>query len=188
MVDPAKTWSSSSATTIRAVTMADPAALKAVIDATGLFPSDLLEGMLASFLDGTDKEAIWLTAALAGNDQPFAVAYCAPERMTSGTWNLYLIAVHPDCQGHGHGSALLAQIEAMLGARGERVLLVETSGLPAFSRTRAFYEGCGYDEEARIREFYQVGEDKIVFRKALSRSQAEPNSSDPVATNQGPSP
>ena len=25
----------------------------------------------------------------------------------------------------------------------------------------------GYDEEARIREFYQAGEDKVVFRKML---------------------
>lgn len=56
----------------------------------------------------------------------------------------------------------------MLAARGERVLLVETSGLASFERTRAFYRKCGYDEEARIREFYQAGEDKIVFRKSLT--------------------
>ena len=42
-----------------------------------------------------------------------------------------------------------------------------TSGLPSFERTRGFYRLCGYDEEARIRDFYQAGEDKIVFRKAL---------------------
>ena len=52
--------------------------------------------------------------------------------------------------------------------RGERVLLVETSGLPGFERTRAFYRKLGYDEEARIRDFYQAGEDKVVFRKALA--------------------
>jgi hypothetical protein len=55
-----------------------------------------------------------------------------------------------------------------LAASGERVLLVETSGLPEFGRTRAFYLHLGYAEEARIREFYQAGEDKIVFRKALT--------------------
>lgn len=171
MLDRTKARPSSPPTRIRAVAPDDVVALKAVIDATGLFPSDLLNGMLASFLDGTDQEAIWLTAAQVDKDQPFAVAYCAPERMTSGTWNLYLIAIHPDHQGHGHGRALLAHVEIMLARRGERVLLVETSGLPAFARTRAFYARCGYDEEARIREFYQAGEDKIVFRKALSRSQ-----------------
>jgi len=88
--------------------------------------------------------------------------------MTSGTWNLYLIAVHPLHQGKGCGGALVATLEAMLAARGERVLLVETSSLPEFERTRAFYVKHGYDEEARIREFYKAGEDKIVFRKALT--------------------
>jgi ribosomal protein S18 acetylase RimI-like enzyme len=47
------------------------------------------------------------------------------------------------------------------------VLLVETSGLPAFARARAFYRARGFDEEARIRDFYAAGEDKIVFWKAL---------------------
>ena len=97
-----------------------------------------------------------------------AIAYCAPERMTEGTWNLYLIAVHPSYQGKGHGTAMVSYIEKMLAERGERLLLVETSGLPDFERTQAFYRRCGYTEEARIREFYQAGEDKIVFRKALT--------------------
>ena len=33
--------------------------------------------------------------------------------------------------------------------------------------SRQFYCKNGYDEEARIREFYQAGEDKVVFRKVL---------------------
>ncbi|WP_211099464.1 hypothetical protein [Skermanella aerolata] len=62
---------------------------------------------------------------------------------------------------------LLRHIERALAERGERVLLVETSSLPSFEHTRAFYSKSGYDEEARIRDFYQAGEDKVVFRKDL---------------------
>jgi GNAT superfamily N-acetyltransferase len=96
------------------------------------------------------------------------VAYVAPERMTEGTWNLYLIAVHPDRQRQGRGMALLAYVEQMLADRGERILLVETSGMDDFEYVRAFYCKSVYDEEARIREFYRAGDDKIIFRKALS--------------------
>jgi hypothetical protein len=39
--------------------------------------------------------------------------------------------------------------------------------LPHFERTRQFYRTLGYDVEATIREFYNAGEDKVVFRKAL---------------------
>ncbi|MGG6268636.1 hypothetical protein ACQ4M3_37730 [Leptolyngbya sp. AN03gr2] len=50
--------------------------------------------------------------------------------------------------------------------------LVETSGTDDFEYVRAFYRKNGYDEEARIREFYCAGADKIIFRKALpQRSQ-----------------
>ena len=154
---------------IRPVTPGDVPALKAVIDGTGLFPSALLDDMLAGFLTGEGGDELWLTAVGAPDGaDPIAVAFAAPERMTSGTWNLYLIAVHPDRQSRGVGAALVRHVEHTLAARGVRVLLVETSGLPGFARTRAFYQREGYAEEARIRAFYAAGEDKITFWKALA--------------------
>jgi ribosomal protein S18 acetylase RimI-like enzyme len=155
--------------TVLPVTPDDMPALKAVTEATGLFPSDMLDGMAAGRFSGDAPDDLWLAADQGG---PVAVAYCAPERMTQGTWNLLLIAVHPGRQGQGLGAALVRRAEQALAARGGRVLLVETSGLPGFERTRAFYRKLGYDEEARIREFYQAGEDKIIFRKALGAARA----------------
>lgn len=150
--------------TIRAVTPDDLAALKRVIDAVGLFPSEMLDAMIAPFFEGEPGGEFWL---VFDDGDVQAVAYAAPERMTEGTWNLLLIAVHPKRQGEGIGAALMAQAESMLAAQGERILLVETSGLPEFGRTRAFYDRLGYEREALIRDYYQAGEDKIVFRKAL---------------------
>jgi len=154
---------------IRPVEPGDVPALKAVIDGTDLFPSALLDDMLAGFLAGEGGDELWFMANGAPDGAgPIAVAFAAPERMTSGTWNLYLIAVHPDCQSRGVGAALVRHVEHTLAARGVRVLLVETSGLPGFARTRAFYQREGYAEEARIRAFYAAGEDKITFWKALA--------------------
>lgn len=87
--------------------------------------------------------------------------------MTDGTSNLLLIAVHPEQQGHGIGQALMRDAEVTLATHGQRVLLVETSGLPEFERTRDFYQRLGYTHEARIRDYYAAGEDKIVYWKAL---------------------
>jgi ribosomal protein S18 acetylase RimI-like enzyme len=151
--------------TIRPVVPADLPALKALIDATGLFPGEMLGDMLAPFLAGAAPDDIWLTDDDGGLHM---VAYVAPERMTAGTWNLYLIAVHPARQREGRGAAMLRRIERLLAARGARLLLVETSGLPEFDRTRDFYHAVGFAEEARIRDFYQAGEDKVVFRKKLA--------------------
>ncbi|HAX86617.1 MAG TPA: GNAT family N-acetyltransferase [Cyanobacteria bacterium UBA11370] len=152
---------------IRPTTPDDTAALIALADAIGFEPNELevLREMLSDDLGGnSDSDRFWLTD---DDGEPVGVAYCAPERMTNGTWNLLLIAVQPDRQGQGRGTALLRYVEQTLMARGARLLLVETSGLPSFERTRAFYRKCGYDEEARIRDFYKAGDDKIVYRKAL---------------------
>lgn len=152
--------------TIRPVTSADVPALKFLIDAVGLFPPEMLDGMMADYFDDPANSGHhWLTLDDHG---PVGVAYFAPERLTEGTWNLYLIAIHPDRQRQGHGAALLRYVEEILRAQGERILLVETSGLPDFEYQRTFYRLCGYDEEARIRDFYQTGEDKVIFRKALT--------------------
>lgn len=150
--------------TIRPVRADDLPALKQVIDGTGLFPSDMLDRMIGGFLNGQDLDQFWLTVDDGG---PVAIAYYTPERMTEGTWNLLLIAVHPARQGRGIGAKLQGHVERHLAARGERILLVETSGLPEFERMRSFYRKLDYTEEARIRDFYRQGEDKIVFRKAL---------------------
>lgn len=114
--------------------------------------------------DDPNQPEFWLSY---DDGSPAAVAYCAPEAMTMGTWNVLLIAVHPDRQGEGIGAQMMSYIEAKLASAGARVLLVETSGTDDFIRTRAFYAQQGYDEEARIREYYDVGDDKVVFRKAL---------------------
>lgn len=152
-------------TCIRPVTPDDLPALKTVIDANQLFPSDLLDEMISDYFNNEDSNDYWFTY---DDSKPVGIAYCAPEKMTQGTWNLYLIAVHPDYQGAGRGTSMLHHIEQRLAARGERILLVETSGLESFEPTREFYRQCGYDREAKIRDFYQAGEDKIIFRKSLT--------------------
>jgi ribosomal protein S18 acetylase RimI-like enzyme len=154
---------------IRLTTLDDVTALIALAEASGLFePSqtEYLAQMLDEHFNGKNEpEEFWLTDY---DDEPVGMAYVAPERMTEGTWNLYLIAVHPDRQRQGRGKSLLRHVEQMLKERGERILLVETSGTENFEYVQEFYRKNGYEEEARIREFYTAGVDKIVFRKALN--------------------
>ncbi len=151
---------------IRAIVKSDLDKLKRVIESSGLFPAELLDGMISDYFSNPASEEIWLTRL--SNQTPIAIAYCAPERLTDGTYNLYLIAVRQDFQAQGIGIQLMSFIENLLTAKGKRILLVETSGLPEFELTRKFYDKCGYHREAVIRDFYQNGEDKVVFWKKLN--------------------
>ncbi|PSR16771.1 GNAT family N-acetyltransferase [filamentous cyanobacterium CCP3] len=154
---------------IRPAIAADSSGLMALAEATGLFgPDELttLNTLLANaFDDNSASEAFWLTDDDRG---PVGVAYCEPERMTDQTWNLQLIAIHPDRQGQGRGTGLLHSVEKTLTDRGGRMLVVETAGTPEFDRTRQFYRKCGYEQEGRTRDFYATGYDKVTFRKLLS--------------------
>ena len=150
---------------IRGVNAEDLPFLIDVVDSSGLFPGDMLPEMIGDSLSNTASQNYWLTYE---TDKPIAVAYFAPERMTSGTWNLYLIAVHAEHQHTGTGTKLMEHIEAFLASRGERILIVETSDLDEYSLTRQFYERIGYDKEAHIREFYDEGEGKVVYWKKLN--------------------
>ncbi len=151
-------------TTIRSSIPSDLFAAKRIIDAVQLFPSELLDGMFCVDSNDSEQSEFWLTF---DDGSPAAIAYCAPEAMADGTWNLLLIAVHPDRQSEGIGARIMSYVEKKLSAEGVRLLLVETSGTDDFIRTRAFYTKLGYNEEARIREYYGVGDDKIVYRKHL---------------------
>lgn len=153
--------------TIRTALQADQPALERIIDAVELFPADMLGGMMAPYFaaDGSAGE-FWLTDDDGG---PVSVAYCAPERLTDGTWNLLMIAVHPEKQRQGRGAALIGAVERQVAARDGRIVLVETSGLDSFEGQRALYKRLGYAEEARIRDFYEPGNDKVVFWKSLAR-------------------
>lgn len=150
---------------IRPIERGDLPDLKNVLTSSELFPAELLDDMIADFFDNEDSADIWFT--VVDEDRAIAIAYCAPERMTTGTYNLYAIAVHRDHQGKGIGKQMMAYLENLLQQSGHRILLVETSGLADYALTREFYHKCQYTQEATIRDFYDAGEDKVVFWKKL---------------------
>lgn len=148
---------------IRPTRDTDHDALIGLALACGLFEPAQAE-LLAELLRCPSSCDVWFTDELAG--VPVGVAYLAPEKMTLGTWNLYWIAIHPAHQRHGRGRAMLEHVENWLRERNERLLIVETSGTEDFENVRRFYRANGFEAEARIRDFYDAGVDKVVYRKS----------------------
>ncbi|HEX8359334.1 MAG TPA: GNAT family N-acetyltransferase [Longimicrobium sp.] len=154
---------------IRDSIVQDSDALVGVGVEAGMFApgeTDWLEMLIAEYFDGKLGEGHgWITDEEQGEVR--GVAYYAPAPASSGVSDLLMIAVVPGSQREGRGESLLRHVEDALRADGQRMLLVETSALPRYDQARAFYLKNGFEEEARIRDFYQPGEDKVVFRKQL---------------------
>ncbi|MEM9221842.1 MAG: GNAT family N-acetyltransferase [Pseudomonadota bacterium] len=144
----------------------DVPALQEVVSAVDLFPSTMLPDMIDGFLSNAQSADLWLTCETA-QGAPVGFCYAVPEELADGTWNMLAIGVLPSMQGQGAGGLLVAELEGRLRRLGHRVLIAETSGTDGFERARTFYNKNGYVEEARIREFWAKGDDKIVFWKAL---------------------
>ena len=156
---------------IRKTIATDSDALMSIVESSGQFDTDGIahvKSTLEQYFNGESQD-IWLTA---DDSEPVAVAYCAPEAVTDGTWNLLMLWTRKDREGQGHGSALVEKVEHYLAARGARLLIVETSGLPAFETARAFYSKCGFQQEARIKNFFAAGDDKLVYTKAVASASA----------------
>lgn len=150
---------------VRLIKEQDLPDLKKVLDSIELFPSDMLDDMIADYLTHPDSEDIWFT--VTDYDRPIAIGYCAPEKLTEGTYNLYAIGVRADIQARGTGSKMMTFIEDHLRVNGHRLLIVDTSGSEDYILTRAFYEKLGYNKEAVIKDFWSEGDDKVVFTKIL---------------------
>ena len=88
--------------------------------------------------------------------------------MGDRTWDLIWISVAPDRQGQDIGGELIRFTEAHIREAGGRMLLIETSSLPRFAATHAFYGKHGYTKVARIPDFFADGDSKVIFAKRIA--------------------
>lgn len=86
---------------------------------------------------------------------------------TIGGFDLYWIVVHNKYRGCGIGKKLLEKTHEKVIEMGGRYLIAETSSIEKYFPTRNFYLQNGYISEARIKNFYRIGDDKIFFVKNL---------------------
>jgi GNAT superfamily N-acetyltransferase len=127
---------------------------------------DCVEELLRDYFGRADHNGyFFLTAELEGRVAGFACY--GPKALTRGTYDLYWIAVARDFSRRGVGRALMARVEDDVRALGGRLIAVETSGQPAYSSTRAFYESLGYTRAATIPEFYAPGDDLVIYIRRL---------------------
>jgi len=91
-----------------------------------------------------------------------------PIACTKASFDLYWIAVHENHRGKGLGKLLIKESEERIAKLAGTNIYAETSSRPQYDPTRRFYLACGYKEEARLRNFYDCDDDKVVFVKYLT--------------------
>ena len=161
---------------VRDANSTDLPALRRVAEGTAMFIGEELDSFVTEMNAHLERAALGqqpattLIVATEGSDDDAPIvgaAYFAPEVMAQGVMNLLFIGVLPEARGKGHGRALLDRFEGFLRAAGARLAIIETASDEMFGPAWRLYRQAGYEQEARIRDFYDDGIDKLVFRKRL---------------------
>ena len=93
-----------------------------------------------------------------------------PTPATTGTYDMYWIASHPDFYGKGVAQQLDHFAEDFVREHHGYLLIAETSSQSSYDRTRAFYAKQGYEVLSRIADYYKPGDDLVVFGKRVDRA------------------
>lgn len=146
---------------------ADPPRIRALVASTGAFTAEevrVAAAIAETTLDGSETYR-WLIAERGGE----LIGYTCFDRIpfTRSAFDLYWIAVLPQERGSGLASELMARtVKFIAGKRGTQIY-AETSTRTSYDAARKFYLRSGFKQAARFADFYDAGDDKIVFRLTL---------------------
>ena len=126
----------------------------------------LAEEVISNYLSSFQESGYFILAA--EKEKTIGGYICfGPTPITEGTWDIYWIAVDRDIQGQGLGKELMKAAEEEIKEAKGRLIVVETSSKTGYEKTNVFYQRAGYKETCRIRDFYTIGDDQIIYEKRL---------------------
>jgi ribosomal protein S18 acetylase RimI-like enzyme len=159
---------------IRAAERSDRARIQEILVSTARFTEDEVNcavELVDIFLDKPEKGDYLVSVLEEPDSGPRRVVQgyvCyGPTPLTDRVYDLYWIAVDPKQQGQGIGQMLLRFVENEVRRESGRMLLIETSSKESYGPTLRFYQRSGYDEISRIKDFYRIEDDKVIFCKKL---------------------
>ncbi|HZJ12850.1 MAG TPA: GNAT family N-acetyltransferase [Methyloceanibacter sp.] len=153
-----------------AVMAHDVGRVRSLVTSTGFFSAaevDIAGELVAERLTKGIRSGYHFVLAERG---PALVAYTCygPIDGTDGSFDLYWIAVSPEEQSKGLGAQVYARAEAAMRRAGAKRIYADTSSSDRYTPTRGFYQHRGFAEQARLPDFYGLGDSKVIYVKTLT--------------------
>ena len=151
------------------IVASDVAAVKRLVRGTGNFTPPEVDVALEVAQDGIARgdasgyHFLWYTTHEA--DEGFCCY--GPIPCTVRRFEIYWIVVDRNRQHRGIGSILLREAEKRIREMDGCMVYLDTSLKDSYIPTRAFYEKNGYLPVARLEDFFDDGDHKVIYRKVL---------------------
>ena len=159
--------------TIRKLERNDREPLCHILQETDVFTKeeiDVAVELMEIVFNDPDQNEYEIYTAVSDQQEVVGFVCIGATPLTEATYDLYWIAVKPSHHHHGVGSQLLQHVESIVQQANGRMLVAETSSQPKYDDTHTFYLRKGYQEVARIHEYYRPGDDLVIFAKYFSHS------------------
>lgn len=156
---------------IRPLVSKDKERLRRMVIETGVFTGEEV-GVAMELIDivigNEDQKDYRIICSVDDQDQPLGYICYGPVPMTQGTFDLYWIVIDPEIQGQKIGSELLDYLEKEVRRLKGRMILADTSSIPSYEKAQMFYLRKGFQEAARVADYYWEGNDRITYCKRIS--------------------
>lgn len=146
----------------------DRAAIYEILQQTDMFNQpeiDVAMELIDTFLFNKEQKDYIIYVATTNHDEIAGYVCYGPTPATDGTYDIYWIAVAPNLQNKGIGRKLLRLAEDEIVKQKGRMIVIETSSQAKYLPTQQFYQKNKYALEARIKDFYRIGDDRLIFVK-----------------------
>lgn len=153
---------------IRRMEAQDKEAVLGLIRATEFFTPaevDVAEELMDAYLEEPEQKDYDVVVVENEAGAPAGYMTWGPTPLAEDAYDLYWMAVAPSEQGKGRGKELVRWLEAEVGKRRGRVVIIETSSQPKYHGTRRFYIDLEYKEVARVPDYYRAGDDRVIYAK-----------------------
>ncbi len=153
--------------TVRPLRISDREALLTLLRETEVFSEEELAialELIDAVLD-RPEQTDYIINVFDNGIAPLGYYCIGPTPATTGTYDLYWIAVKPALHGRGIGGLLDNHAGQLVRSSGGYLMVAETSSQPRYETTRSFYLHHGYRELSRIQDYYKPGDDLVVYGK-----------------------
>lgn len=157
-------------TAVRRIGPGDRDAIRALVAGTGAFKPfevDVAMELVDAALARPDQDDYHPYVLVEDDGTVVSYACFGKNPMTRATWDLYWIATRTDRQGKGYGRGIFSFVEEEVRRRGGKLLVIETSSKESYGETRVFYDRIGLTLAARLPDYYDEGDDKLVYLRRL---------------------
>jgi ribosomal protein S18 acetylase RimI-like enzyme len=150
--------------------------IRTVLKGTGFFDAapdeiDVAAGLVEEVLaNGNSVENYKIliaeeNASSVGQNEIAGYVCFARVPCSVSTYEIYWIAVNKNIQGKGTGRHLINEVEKIVKQLHGSKLILYTAGRALYAPTHKFYKACGFKEEARIKNYYSIGDDCVIYSK-----------------------